>query len=574
MMGGLRGNHHVQNIVLNKLGLVDASVRALTEVFEEMGPLQLKLREIDLSKNPIGFHKALRSPPTGLGAIGDVIKMINVSRVLSDLRLSGVGLGDRDARALCDALVATCGRVMTKIDWSDNNVGDRSAKSISRVILKYERLMYFNLTWNNFSSTGTATLHKAVAQREATEAEEKERQRRMQMMLDSRTVGTSDTQPSSRGLSTANNKAKPAIALERSTSRASRTSSSFDDVLAVNIEDDGPFGPRDGMYEFDRLNNKTLTQTVEYLETLRSRTKWDELTEEDKEDRKVEHKLIVLVDMRADGTDVHVSPKRKSPKKSPKKPPSKSAPLGAPSAGGNLDIKRTGSGAACASVNATLNASLSEADMLIDQNEYLELKALLTDEESDGGLELSDRLTILRMHLKGKKLRVLQVWEQKLPFMGSSNMFAATRFLHSRLGSQAEVEKVQALQNVWGKPRDQIFIPIDSRLSAKSATRRRTRTPVNTYLDPALPFRKVSPDNLGKSQGHAWDSDTLMQTISAKLRMRSLRSKLKSGRASLPKLTKPVIHEGIHDDHKDHKHHKDDHKQHKDKNEAKKKHHK
>jgi hypothetical protein len=215
-----------------------------------------------------------------------------------------------------------------------------------------------------------------------------------------------------------------------------------------------------------------------------------------------------------------------------------------------------------------------------EEEAYLELKALLADEESDGGLALGDRLTILRMHLKGKKLRVLQVWEQMLPFLGSSNLYAATRFLHSRLGSQAEIEKVQALQNVWEKPRDQIFIPIDSRLSAKSATRRRTRTPVNTYLDPASPFRKGSPDNLGKAQGQTWNSDILMQTISAKLRMSSLRSKLKSRRASLPKLTKKVIHEDDNDrkEHRDHHNlkgvkHQKDHKHHKDTHD-KKKHHK
>jgi len=45
----------------------------------------------------------------------------------------------------------------------------------------------------------------------------------------------------------------------------------FEDVLAVNTADaahEGSFGPRDGMYEFNRLNEKTITQTVEYLEVM------------------------------------------------------------------------------------------------------------------------------------------------------------------------------------------------------------------------------------------------------------------------------------------------------------------
>jgi len=63
------------------------------------------------------------------------------------------------------------------------------------------------------------------------------------------------------------------------------------------------------MYEFQRLNHKTLTQTVEYLDTLRCKTKWDDLQDEE---RKIDLPIVVLVDLRADGTDVHVSPKKGS----------------------------------------------------------------------------------------------------------------------------------------------------------------------------------------------------------------------------------------------------------------------
>jgi len=45
----------------------------------------------------------------------------------------------------------------------------------------------------------------------------------------------------------------------------------FQDVLTVNTADaahEGGFGSRDGMYEFNRLSGKTITQTVEYLEVM------------------------------------------------------------------------------------------------------------------------------------------------------------------------------------------------------------------------------------------------------------------------------------------------------------------
>ena len=87
-------------------------------------------------------------------------------------------------------------------------------------------------------------------------------------------------------------------------------SSVFDDILAVNPQDDDPFGPREGMYDLQRLSDKNLTQAVEYLDTLRTKTKWDNL--EGEEDRKIEQKIVVLVDLRADGTYVHVSQKRQA----------------------------------------------------------------------------------------------------------------------------------------------------------------------------------------------------------------------------------------------------------------------
>ena len=66
---------------------------------------------------------------------------------------------------------------------------------------------------------------------------------------------------------------------------------------------------------------------------------------------------------------------------------------------------------------------------------------------------------MLSISINAFDVRVLQVWEQMLPFQGSSNLYAATRFLHSRLCSQADIEKVEALQNVYTKPRSEIFIP-------------------------------------------------------------------------------------------------------------------
>ena len=166
MMGGLRGNHHIHGIVFNGLGLDDAAITEFTNILEEKGPLIMKLHRLDLSNNPIGFHKALRNPPTGHGAIGDIVKVLKISRVLSELRLSGVGLGDRDARAICDALVASRGTAISKLDFSNNFLGDRSSRGLKGVICKCDRLTYLNLTWNRFSTDGGAKILKAVVQRE------------------------------------------------------------------------------------------------------------------------------------------------------------------------------------------------------------------------------------------------------------------------------------------------------------------------------------------------------------------------------------------------------------------------
>jgi hypothetical protein len=168
MMGGLRGNHHINGIVFNGLGLDDAAITEFTNILEEKGPLQMKLHRLDFSNNPIGFHKALRNPLTGYGAIGDIVKVLKISRVslLSELRISGVGLGDRDARAICDALVASRGTAISKLDFSNNFLGDRSSRGFRGVIRRCERLTYLNLTWNRFSTDGGAKILKAVVQRE------------------------------------------------------------------------------------------------------------------------------------------------------------------------------------------------------------------------------------------------------------------------------------------------------------------------------------------------------------------------------------------------------------------------
>jgi len=93
---------------------------------------------------------------------------LKISRVslLSELRISGVGLGDRDARAICDALVASRGTAISKLDFSNNFLGDRSSRGFRGVIRRCERLTYLNLTWNRFSTDGGAKILKAVVQRE------------------------------------------------------------------------------------------------------------------------------------------------------------------------------------------------------------------------------------------------------------------------------------------------------------------------------------------------------------------------------------------------------------------------
>ena len=143
---------------------------------------------------------------------------------------------------------------------------------------------------------------------------------------------------------------------------------------------------------------------------------------------------------------------------------------------------------------------------------------------------------MLSISINALDFRVLQVWEQMLPFQGSSNLYAATRFLQSRLCSQADIDKVTALQNVYTKPRSEIFIPsgkgckegicvcnpksgalirfrctqisaADTRLSVHSAQRRRSRTPIQAYVD------MDSHESPSTKQGKGFDSDILMATI-------------------------------------------------------------
>jgi hypothetical protein len=179
IVAALNGNHHVQSLILNNAALTDAPIKALADIFEEKGALTLHLSKLDLSRNPLGSHKALRVPRTSAGAIGDMVRIVGCSRVLTELRLCGVGLGDGDARALCSSLVATSARAMTKIDFSDNQLTDRSAKPLATVILKYERLLYLNLTGNWFTIRASEKLLKTVQQRERKEREEKERKRQI-----------------------------------------------------------------------------------------------------------------------------------------------------------------------------------------------------------------------------------------------------------------------------------------------------------------------------------------------------------------------------------------------------------
>ena len=179
MVAALHGNHHVQSLIITNAALAHAPIKALADIFEEKGALTLHLSKLDLSRNPLGSHKALRVPRTSAGAIGDIVRIVGCSRVLTELRLCGVGLGDGDARALCSCLVATSARAMTKIDFSDNQLTDRSAKPLSTVILKYERLLYLNLTGNWFTIRASEKLLKTVQQRERKEREEKERKRQI-----------------------------------------------------------------------------------------------------------------------------------------------------------------------------------------------------------------------------------------------------------------------------------------------------------------------------------------------------------------------------------------------------------
>lgn len=101
-------------------------------------------------------------------------------------------------------------------------------------------------------------------------------------------------------------------------------------------------------------------------------------------------------------------------------------------------------------------------------------------------------------------------------------------FLFHRLDLSTSPRDME--QAVYEKPRHDIFIPDDARLAPNSSRRRRAQTPSEAYLDPASMFR---PAPVG--------SDRLMANVSAKLRMRAARAKLKlKARTTLPKLTKTV----------------------------------
>jgi hypothetical protein len=74
VMGGLRGSHHINGIVFKFLGLDDAAITEFTNILEEKETLQMRLHRLDLSNNPIGFHKTLRNPPTGHGELATLSK--------------------------------------------------------------------------------------------------------------------------------------------------------------------------------------------------------------------------------------------------------------------------------------------------------------------------------------------------------------------------------------------------------------------------------------------------------------------------------------------------------------------
>ena len=522
LMAGLIGNHHVQHISFKNIGLDSLSVSALSTALTQSpvhtnqatsASISAKVQTLDLSRNPVLFATAQRSVGGGVTTIKCIIKIINVAQILSTLRLAEVGLGDHDARALCDALVATKRRPLRQLDLSSNRLCDLSSKKLARLVLKYDGLSYLNLTWNLFGPAGTGVVLKAVRTRERLEAEERARKAREAAENDAASAALFATPKISRRMSRFPR--GDDVGASESEGIASRGHSRQDmkmpsrASLAVELPTYGPFGPREGMYDFDRLLDKTDLQTVEYLDHIRTTTRWDGAVPSPSDPQISDKKIIVLFDTRvetlssAKTTQSHTKCKCLLP----------SSPTKFDRAGSSTSKTKpsllTGPTNVAEKYVASTNASLSAVEKLIDQNEYLDLKALLEEETSDG-LQLIDRLALLRMKLKGKALRVLQVWEQLLPFQGSNTLYSATQFLNSRLNSQAEIDKVQALQNMYNKPKDQH--------DSKSI-------PSETYSNPAAQSRQ-KPVPCTSSGIETYNSDLLMATVSAKMRLKSVRAKL------------------------------------------------
>ena len=475
--------------------------------------ISAKVQTLDLSRNPVLFGTAQRSVGEELTTINSIIKIINVAQILSTLRLAEVGLGDHDARALCDALVATKRRPLRQLGLSSNRLCDLSSKKLARLVLKYDGLSYLNLTWNLFGPAGTGVVLKAVRTRERLEAEERARKAREAAENDAASAALFVTPKISRRMSRfprgddVRASESEGIASRGHSRQNMRMPSRAS--LAVELPTDAPFGPREGIYDFDRLLDKTDLQTVEYLDHIRTTTRWDGAVPSPSDPQSSDKKIIVLFDTRVETlssartTQSHTKFKSLLP----------SSPTKFDRAGSSTSKTKpslvTGPTNVAEKYVASTNASLSAVEKLIDQNEYLDLKALLEEETSDG-LQLIDRLALLRMKLKGKALRVLQVWEQLLPFQGSNTLYSATQFLNSRLNSQAEIDKVQALQNMYNKPKDQH--------DSKSI-------PSEKYSNPAAQSRqKLVPCT--SSGIETYNSDQLMATVSAKMRLKSVRAKL------------------------------------------------
>ena len=288
LMAGLIGNHHVQHISFENIGLDSLSVYALSTALTQSpvhtdqatsASISAKVQTLDLSRNPVLFGTAQRSVGEKLNTINSIIKIINVAQILSTLRLAEVGLGDHDARALCDALVATKRRPLRQLDLSSNRLCDLSSKKLARLVLKYDGLSYLNLTWNLFGPAGTGVVLKAVRTRERLEAEERARKAREAAENDAASAALFATPKISRRMSRFPR--GDDVGASESEGIASRGHSRQDmrmpsrASLAVELPTYGPFGPREGMYDFDRLLDKTDLQTVEYLDHIRTTTRWD-----------------------------------------------------------------------------------------------------------------------------------------------------------------------------------------------------------------------------------------------------------------------------------------------------------